>query len=66
VAARSANVPEPTKLVPGERGVLDRDNASGYNNQAISFSCALHSTEPFLYEYVSYILIKLLLEIAFH
>jgi len=29
MAARSASVPEPTKLVPGDSGVLDRDNASG-------------------------------------
>lgn len=37
MAARSASVPEPTKLVPGERGVLDLDNASGCNNQAYHF-----------------------------
>jgi hypothetical protein len=37
MAARSASAPEPTKLVPGERGVLDLDNASGCNNQAVSF-----------------------------
>jgi hypothetical protein len=43
MAARSASVPEPTKLVPGERGVLDLDNASGCNNQAVSFSFTLQA-----------------------
>jgi hypothetical protein len=43
MVARSASVPEPTKLVPGERGVLHRDNASGCNNQAVSFLCTLQA-----------------------